>query len=174
MRILTFLWKKWRRWLDRRRIIGIDPGTTRLGYAVVELKGKDIVDVITGSITFKGTLPDRMNLLYRFLQDLLKGSVWAVAMEDIYSSRNPRASFAVAEVKGIIKLFCSLGGIKVFEYPPAEVKKRISGNGRAGKAQMRRALKFWVGNVKIPDAHSADALAVAIHCVRSLRDDRIS
>lgn len=161
--------------MDRKRVIGIDPGIKKLGYAVVEVMGRDLGGVVSGSISLPSDSENRISILARFFDELLRTyNPYAVAVEDVFSSRNPKIAFKVGEVKGILKFFCSVNGIKIFEYPPAEVKKRISGNGLAKKEQMRKALKFWIAGIKVPDVHSVDALAVAIHCIKTCKYDRIS
>mgnify|MGYP000302197558 CR=1 FL=1 len=161
--------------MDRKRVIGIDPGIRKIGYAVIEVKGEKVEGVVSGSISLPSDSENRVSVFSKFIQGLLKAyKPHAVAVENVFSSRNPRVALEMGEVKGILKFLCLANKVKVFEYPPAEIKKRISGNGLAKKEQMRKALRFWIGDIKLPDGHSADAIAVALHCVKTCKYDRLS
>jgi crossover junction endodeoxyribonuclease RuvC len=161
--------------LDRKRVIGIDPGIRRIGYAVIEVTGKKVEGVVSGSLNLPTDAEKRISVFSKFVEGLLNTyKPYAVAVEDVFSAKNPKVAFRIGEVKGILKFLCLLKKVKIFEYPPAEIKKRISGNGLAKKEQMRKALKFWIGDIKLPDAHSADAIAVALHCIKTCKYDRIS
>lgn len=151
------------------RVIGIDPGPKSVGYAYVEGSRNNIKRVEVGSLRFVvkddgerlGRIFEAMEEIFgRFLPD-------AVAVEDVYTHKNPRLSLKIGEVKGIIKMFCWKKEVKCYEYTPATVKKQVGGNGAATKKDIRRALRFYVGDVRYPDEHGADALAVAIcHIMR--------
>jgi crossover junction endodeoxyribonuclease RuvC len=161
--------------LDRRRVIGIDLGIRKIGYAVIEVKGEKVEGIVSGSISLPPDSDERISVFSKFVEQLLTTyKPFAVALEDVFSARNPRVALKMGEVKGILKFLCLVNRVKIFEYPPAEIKKRISGNGLAKKEQMRKALRFWIGDIKLPDAHSADAIAVAIHCVKTCKYDRLS
>lgn len=151
------------------RVIGIDPGPRSVGYAYVEGRRNDVKRAIVGSwkLNAKGE-GERLSCVFDTLEEMLERFMPdAVAVEDVYTHKNPKLSLRIGEVKGVIKMCCWKNKVDYFEYTPSTVKKQVGGNGLATKREIRRALRFYVGDMKFHDEHGTDALAVAIcHIMR--------
>ena len=90
-------------------------------------------------------------------------------MEDVFVSRNPRAALKLGQARGAI-LACLAGrGLRVGSYPPATVKRAVTGYGRAGKEQVALMVRSILGLDRVPPSDAADALAVAVCHARTLR-----
>lgn len=149
-------------------ILGIDPGTTSIGYAV--LKTNEAVRLLNaGLIPIKSQLRDsRLEELYRGLWQIIKKYEPDVAaLERIFFSKNQKTALSVAEARGVVMLTTRLAGLKVYEYTPLEVKKTIAGNGRADKIQLIKmvnlTLPLEAQKLKAQD-DVFDAIAVALTC----------
>lgn len=85
-----------------------------------------------------------------------------VAIEDVFSHQNIRSALALAQARGMALAVVGLAGLRVASYPPASVKKAVSGSGRADKDQIARMVQALIGLKSLPRADATDALAVAI------------
>ena len=154
------------------RILGIDPGLSTTGYGVL-----DIVDgrprlVEAGIVRGKsrGSLSARVKEIYTGVSDVvtsLKPDV--LALEKLYSHYDrPTTAILMGHARGVICLAAAQADIGVEDYAATQVKKTLTGNGRAPKAQMQRAIQLELGLSTLPEpADVADALAIAFchHCV---------
>lgn len=147
-------------------ILGFDPGTSRIGYAVLENRGHKIYlreAGLLGGDTNKG--PYSLAKIHENTLVLLKR--WrpeAVAIERLFFYKNQKSALAVAEARGVLVLTTTLAGLKVYEYTPLEVKKIVTGDGRADKTQVQKMIRLTLGlekNLKGPD-DITDAVAIAL------------
>src|SRR4029453_14524879 len=92
-----------------------------------------------------------------------------VAIEDVFSHQNVRSALALAQARGMALAVVGLAGLSVASYPPASVKKAVSGSGRADKDQIARMVQTLIGLKSLPRADATDALAVAITHGRNTR-----
>ncbi|MGH2678222.1 MAG: crossover junction endodeoxyribonuclease RuvC [Actinomycetota bacterium] len=150
-----------------RVVIGIDPGLAATGLAVVA-RGEGGAAGVVSATTLR-TSPDAPEAeRLRSVFQAVAGSIRehhpeALAVERLLWGRNVGSAMSVARASGVILLAAAEAGIEAFEYAPLEVKMAVSGDGSAGKAEVRRALArlHGVGDLpKEPDA--ADAVAVAV------------
>jgi len=150
------------------RILGVDPGLSATGYAVVAGKGGRRFSVLdAGTIrTRPGTpLPERLGLIHDTLaQAIVAFDPRAVAVEEVFLARNAPSAMATAEVIGIVKLLAR--GRELRSFPPRQVKKWICGNGSASKEQMLAMVKALVSGdgaaMEKWSDHAADAVAIAL------------
>jgi len=155
------------------RILGIDPGTRLIGYGVIDQDGGSLHPVACGLIRTDKDSP----LSYRLKQIHENISVVLdrckpdfAAIEEIFYGCNVATLIKIGEARGVILAACSLKGIEAFGYSPSEVKKAVTGNGRASKTQVREMIKMLLGdNFKIETDDVSDALAVAICQANRLR-----
>lgn len=149
------------------RILGIDPGLNITGYGVLDrAEGKPKVieaGVVRG--TSKQSLTDRLLEIHRGLADViaaLKPTV--MALEQLYSHvAHPRTSILMGHARGVICLAAAQAGISVVHYPATQIKRILTGNGRASKSQMQMAITRELRLPTVPEPPDvADALAVAI------------
>jgi crossover junction endodeoxyribonuclease RuvC len=80
----------------------------------------------------------------------------------VFSHVNVRSALALAQARGLVLAVAGMAGLPVFSYPPARVKKAVTGRGRASKDQVARMVRVLVGLKRTPASDAADALAVAI------------
>lgn len=146
-------------------ILGIDPGTHRLGVGIIKKQGSSVALITAETLRApsKEPLYDRLADLYEKL-DLLfeKYNPHEVAIEDIFVADNPRSAFQIGIARGIVFALCIKRGIKLFEYAPAQVKQTVTGHGRADKEQVRKMAGVLVGSSLDSGLDASDAVAIAI------------
>jgi crossover junction endodeoxyribonuclease RuvC len=152
-----------------QRILGIDPGTVRLGYGVVEtsrdVRGTDVRYIECGVISAPARLSraERLVEIGRGLRELLAElSPAAVAMEEAFFGKNIQSTLALGEARGVALLVAGEAGLKVAGYSPAVIKKCVVGHGRATKDQIGYLVRATLNLRRTPAADAADALAIAI------------
>ncbi len=147
--------------------IGIDPGTTRIGYGVIEYDGSKFKALDYGLLDIGlNSKEDRLILTEKALNDLLiKYQPDVVGLEKIFFFKNQKTIIGVAEVRGIISLSILKKGVALIEPTPLEVKSGISGYGRADKIQVQRMVELILDSPiqgrMVDDIY--DALAIAIY-----------
>ena len=153
------------------RVLGIDCGSERTGYGVIESDGADHRMIAAGVIRTDPKAPFETRLLEisTGLRKLIhEHSPECGAVEAVFYSANVKTALKLAHVRGIALLAVAEAGLKLGEYSPLEVKTSVVGYGRAEKAQVQmmvRSLLHLANPVQSEDA--ADALAVAIcHATR--------
>jgi len=154
------------RGLSRLRILGIDPGTVRLGYGMIECHGPARVTYVEcGTITARARdeRPARLAEIGRGLRELL-GDLKpdAVAMEEAFFGKNVQSTLALGEARGVAMFVIGDQGLTVTGYAPATVKRTVVGHGRATKDQIAYLVRALLSMRRLPSADAADALAIAI------------
>lgn len=142
-------------------IMGIDPGTAKLGWAVVESTSA----YAYGCITSNQTAPElRLSAIYKELNRLIKKyKPDVIAIEELFFAVNAKTVIPVAEARGIALLCAAQAKIPVSGYTPLVVKQTITGNGKADKRQMQKMVQILLKLPEIPKPDdAADALAVAL------------
>ena len=148
----------------KNRVIGVDPGLQKTGYAIVEKNGNNFIIIESGLIkTKKESIEKRLLLIYENLIDIIeKYSPSCLAVESSFYSRNVDSLVKMSQVKGVVMLSASLKCIEVFEYSPATVKSATVGRGRATKEQVRFMVEQMVKQKIRGSFDVSDAVAVAI------------
>jgi crossover junction endodeoxyribonuclease RuvC len=155
------------------RVMGIDPGLTRMGIGLVQGGGSSFTCLHEETIsTNPADAPGRrLAVLYEELARLMKRfSPSAVALERVFLNRNSKTAVAAMQAAGVAMLTAEQVGAAVFEYSPAEMKVAICGSGSATKEQVRYMVKQLLANrahLETPDA--TDGLALAICHINSSR-----
>ncbi len=148
-------------------ILGIDPGTSSIGYSIFATDNPPRL-LHAGVFRLECVAPDeRLLTLHTNIKKLIAG--WkpkTLAIEKLFFAKNTKTALAVSESRGALLLTAALAGITVFEYTPLEIKKTVTGDGRADKAQVEKMLRLM-----LPDAAKLktqddmfDAIAVAYAC----------
>ncbi len=147
-------------------VLGIDPGTATTGYGVVRYDGRALEPVAYGTIITSAGLPlsQRLQKIYKELAELIREyRPTQAAVEELFFARNARTALAVGHARGVILLALADAGLSVYAYTPLQVKKAITGYGRAGKEQMQQMVRLLLNLESPPKPDDvADALAVAI------------
>lgn len=158
-------------------ILGIDPGSVHTGYGLVVQEGQRLEAVEFGRFSCPSAQPlaDRLASLARELRELVdRHAPGAVVLETPFHGLNSRSLVVLAQARGA--LLSVLGGreLVVAEYSPAEVKKAVTGSGRADKSQVawmvRQQLSIATGD--LPE-DASDALAIALCYAHRHRMDRL-
>jgi crossover junction endodeoxyribonuclease RuvC len=148
------------------RVLGIDCGTERTGYGVIDSDGRRHKLVVSGVIKTSA----KLDLSVR-LKDIAEGlrqvvadhRPQAAAVEEVFFSQNVKTALKLAHVRGIALLTIAEAGIELGEYSPLEVKMSVVGYGRAEKQQVQLMVKSLLGLQEVIASEDAsDACAVAI------------
>src|ERR1700742_4127456 len=152
------------------RILGVDPGSRRTGFGIIECRGGDYVHVAHGSLNVGGVLMgERLRLIFDGLQALIGEHQPAeVAVERVFVNRNVESALKLGQARGAA--LCAVPkGVPVFEYAPRAIKLALVGSGAAEKSQVAHMIATLLrlsGRIG-PDA--ADALAIAVCHAHSRR-----
>lgn len=146
-------------------VIGIDPWTTTVWYAVVEKKWNQKILLDYGIISTlpKISLKEKILEIARDLSFLIeKYSPNRVVIEKLFFTTNLKTGIDVAQVRGMVMYTFAVKNIEVLEYTPLELKSAICWNGKANKLQLQNAVKifFWLSEIPKPD-DAADAIGLA-------------
>ena len=149
------------------RVLGIDPGTLRLGYGVVEHDGRAALRYVpsAGSSPPRRATrsPVRLAEIGRGLRELLRElRPHAVAMEEAFFGKNVQSTIALGEARGVALFVAAEEGLTVNGYTPATVKQAVVGHGRATKDQIGYLVRALLSLRRTPEPDAADALAIAI------------
>ena len=154
------------------RILGIDPGTRNLGYAILDLTGSSYKLVEAGLLKFKkDELKKQILELSKGLELILeKNQIDRVAIEDIFFAHNPKTVLKLAQFRGALCMKIALTVGDYAEYTPLQVKKAITGNGKASKEQVAFMVKRLLNLKKeIKPFDITDAMAIAITDAQRVR-----
>lgn len=156
------------------KILGIDPGLRVCGYAVIEskLNGQKLIEAGIFRSDSSKELAERLHqiatdteqIIERFSPDL-------VAVEELYSHyKHPRTAILMGHARGVILQKAAAAGANVRSFAATKIKKSLTGNGRARKAQMQLGVQTILGLPELPEPHDvADAIAIALCCANETR-----
>jgi crossover junction endodeoxyribonuclease RuvC len=158
------------------RVLGIDPGSRICGYGLITIEGPTRYRYVEcGVLTGRTGAPaeERLGEIAHSLFEVVRElDPAALAVEDVFSHQNVRSALALAQARGVVLAVAGMAGLPVFSYPPAVVKKTVTGQGAASKEQVTRMVMSLIGLRSPPRADAADALAVAItHAHRAIAFD---
>lgn len=152
------------------RILGVDPGLQVTGYAVVEgasagprVCEAGVIRTAVGRAT--PDMAERVLALYSGIVEVLdQFQPQAMAVEQLYAHyQHPVTAILMAHARGVLFLAAAQRQLPVASYNATRVKKALTGNGRAPKEQIQRAIQRELGLAKLPEpADVADALATAL------------
>jgi crossover junction endodeoxyribonuclease RuvC len=148
------------------RILGIDPGTLRLGYGIIDrLAPGRMTYVECGVISApaRGDRTARLLTIGRGLRDLVAElRPDTAAIEEAFYGKSVQATLALGEARGVALFVAAECGLPVTGYAPARIKSTVVGHGRAGKEQVGFLVRVLLGLRRTPALDAADALAIAI------------
>jgi crossover junction endodeoxyribonuclease RuvC len=149
------------------RIRGIDPGLNTTGYGVIDFANRQVRLVEAGVVRGKtrGSLAARVQEIHDGVADILRTlQPEALALEKLYAHyERPTTAILMGHARGVIVLAAQQAGVPVHDYASTQVKKTLTGNGRAPKTQMQEAIRRELRLSKLPEpADVADALAIAL------------
>lgn len=148
-------------------VIGIDPGTATVGFAVVtgSASRPEIIDygVLKTEATVVEEMPNRILELGTDLQEIITKFNPSIAIvEDIFFFKNAKTVISVAQSRGMILYILAKNGITIQSLTPLQIKQSITGYGRATKKEMQEMVKkiYSLDEIPKPD-DAADSLAMA-------------
>jgi len=155
----------------KRCILGVDPGLDRTGYAVLQTDPIRIAEAGVVRSDSAAPLPGRLVEIETGLSDIIdEHAPELIAVETLYSHyKHPRTAILMGHARGVVLLAAARAGIEVLSLPATRIKKSLTGNGHAGKAQMQKAVAHALQLREVPEpADVADALAIAL-CAHETR-----
>lgn len=161
--------------MDGTRILGIDPGLNTTGYAVIDPLGGDRFHLIEAGVIrsrAKSSIEERLGEIHDGVTEVARSfQPSLMALEQLFSHYDrPRTAILMGHARGVICLAAKQAGIDVHHFEPTKVKKVLTGNGRAPKSQVQRAVQLQLGLSTLPEpADVADAMAIAL-CGHYLND----
>ncbi len=155
--------------------LGIDPGSTRIGYGVVKHEGSRLLCLGWGTIENKNKdraldLQDTETKLIKIIEQYKPD---CAGIEKLFFTNNRTTAMAVSETRGVLILTLSKHGLPIQEFTPNQVKQSVGSYGKAAKDQVYRMVQILL-NVKEPikPDDAVDALAIAICCSHTILSTR--
>ena len=149
------------------RVLGIDPGLNITGYGVLSIAGSQIELVEAGVVRSKprDSMSQRLSAIHEGLLDVIDTlKPDCMGLEELYSHyERPKTAIIMGHARGVICLAAGLRHVPVRSYAATQVKKILTGNGRASKAQVQLAVTRHLNLPAVPDPPDvADAIAIAL------------
>ncbi len=147
------------------RILGVDPGLTKTGLGIIEVKNNSLSFVASTTIHTSSSelLSERLQQFHDAVTDFIKlYQPHEAAIEETFINSNPASSLKLGHARGALILTLGLCGLRVHEYATTAVKKAVVGVGRADKNQVQTMIKILLPKAGFRSEDEADALAVAI------------
>lgn len=144
---------------------GIDPGSRRTGWGAVRVEGSRLTCVDFGVIRVAESAPlsERLSNIFDGLSDhLARIEPERVFLESLFHHKSAKSALILGHARGVGMLAAARTGRPIGEVSPAEVKKAVTGSGRATKEQVQQMVKVLLGLEEAAPSDAADALAVAI------------
>ena len=159
------------------RVLGIDCGTERTGFGVIETDGivHRMIDSGVIRTSSKDALAERLSFIAAELRKIIQHHAPdAVAVEDLFHALNIRSVLKLAHVRGIALLTAAEAGVPIGEYSPMEVKLSVVGYGKAEKNQVQLMVRSLLSLAADAPEDASDALAVAIcHATKTCSERRM-
>ncbi|MBI2627051.1 MAG: crossover junction endodeoxyribonuclease RuvC [Parcubacteria group bacterium] len=152
-------------------ILGIDPGSHRIGYGVIKYENGKTSCLDYGIIELTGKKSSKgLPKLHKNLNDLIKKFTPDLAsIEKLFFFKNSKTVIEVAEARGVILFTLEKSAIPIIEFTPLQVKSYVSGYGRAQKTGIQKMVKLLLNLETDPKPDdAADALALAL-CATTIK-----
>ncbi len=147
-------------------ILGIDPGSRKAGYGLIELEGRKISYLASGALKYDHVdeFIDRLGLIYQSCDEIQKKyNPVEISVEALIYVKSVEALSKLAQARGaMIAAFSRTHQGKIFEYAPNLIKASVTGHGHASKEAVDKALGMMLGKINFKTADESDALAIAV------------
>jgi crossover junction endodeoxyribonuclease RuvC len=158
------------------RVLGIDPGTARTGWGVVEFTNGTLKSIDYGYVktyTTQSKAERLKKIYYELLTVIYSVAPDDMAIEKIFFNANVKTALSVGQARGVCLLTAAIAGIPAYEYNTSEVKSLITGYGRSTKSEVAAKIKELLHLEAIPKPDDvSDALAIAAtHIILKLQVD---
>ena len=154
---------------ERVRVLGIDPGSQRTGFGVLDAAGPKLTYVASGVIrTTDGEFAARLCEIFRGVRDIVaEYRPQEIAIERVFVNRNADSALKLGQARGAAICGAADASARVFEYAPRQIKLAVVGAGGADKTQVQLMVKSLLRLGERVAADAADALAAAVcHALR--------
>lgn len=154
-------------------VLGVDPGTIRMGLGVIDSSNGDLSLVYMDALTPDKTksLAERLHYLHdQLLKIVRKWNPEAVAIENPFMSQNAKSAIAIGQAQSLAMVAAVHHGADVYTYAPMEIKRAVTDYGGSSKEQVQEMVQVLLNMEHLPEPLDAsDALAVAICHVNASR-----
>jgi crossover junction endodeoxyribonuclease RuvC len=146
-------------------ILGIDPGSRKTGYGLVQQCGAKVVYLASGVIRMQAelTLPERLKVIFASVTEIIEHyQPTQMAVEQVFMAKSAGSALKLGQARGAAIVAGVSVGLDVFEYETRKVKQSVVGTGAADKLQVQHMVKILLKLPASPQEDAADALAVAL------------
>ena len=145
-------------------ILGIDPGSQKTGFGIINHHGSSSEYVTSGIIRLpRAELPERLGIIYQGISEIVaQYSPQELSIEEVFMARDPRAAIKLGQARGAAIVACVSRGLPVSEYSAKSIKQAVVGTGAADKAQVQHMVATLLRLPSAPREDAADALAAAL------------
>ena len=145
-------------------VLGIDPGSRYTGWGIVKANGNELHHIAHGVIKLGNKAMElRLREIHIGVSNLItENEVDRFAIESSFVADNPQTAIKLGQARGVAIAAAAIQDLTVAEYAPRAIKQATVGTGGATKEQVQYMVKVLLNLTEVPDADSADALAVAI------------
>lgn len=151
---------------DSYKILGVDPGTNQLGYAIIEIRGKQIKLITLGVLNLKSYKDHQTKLkeIFLQLQEIIETYLpRQMAVEAPFYGKNVQSMLKLGRAQGVAMAAAITMGIEITEYAPKKIKQSVTGNGNASKEQVAAMLNSILKmKIETNNLDATDALGAAI------------
>lgn len=157
-------------------VIGVDPGTVKLGYSVIEKRNGKVSLLISGVIVFNknDTLSQKLLYIFDFFKALVEryrdlSERMFFSLEEQYCKKNPQSAFVLVSCSSILLLISAMENITFLSFAPSKIKKIVSGDGSADKEMIYLSLQNQFSiDFSILSFDESDAIAIALSGILSI------
>jgi len=146
-------------------ILGIDPGSRKTGFGIINQVGAKAEYVTSGVIRLhkEPTLSLRLDLIFSSITEIIEQfSPQYMAIEQVFMGRGPDSALKLGQARGAAIVAGTQAKLEVFEYAARKVKQAVVGNGNADKDQVGFMVQSLLKLPGVPQEDAADALAIAL------------
>ena len=149
---------------EKKRIIGIDPGSRCTGYGVIDSDGLRHEYVTSGFVKITGDeLPERLGMIFNEISLIIeKWQPQTMGIEQVFMNKNADSALKLGQARGAAICAGTNAALEVGEYTPRAIKKAVVGNGSADKEQIQQMMKLLLKLDFQPQSDEADGLAIAL------------
>ena len=150
-------------------MLGIDPGSLKTGWGVVEVQGSQVTYQDSGILKLgNGPMAERLMRLHQGLESVMaRFSPTECAVEEVFLAKNFQSALKLGQARGVAILAAGMHQVPVQEFAAKTVKQSICGQGQATKAQMQAMVIRILGLSENPGEDAADALGIALCCAHA-------
>ena len=159
------------------RILGIDPGLTKTGFGIIDIKNEDFDLIDYGIIKpkVKDKLEKRLLTIFEDISKIIsEHKPTIICIEEVFYGKNFKSALLLGQARGAAMVSAAAKNINIFEYSAKKIKQSVTGNGNANKEQVKFMVTsiLNIKNYDIP-LDASDALAVALCHLQQFKTDEL-